>query len=96
MHFLLRARALVVFPGGYGTLDELFESLNLVQTHEIRPIPIVLVGIEHWRRVIDFDYLVKAGFIDEADKDLMHVVDSGDEAARIVLASHAARERARA
>jgi len=96
MHFLLRARALVVFPGGYGTLDELFESLNLVQTHEIRPIPIVLVGVEHWRRVIDFDYLVSAGLIDEGDKNLMQVVDSGAEAARLVLASHATRERVRA
>jgi uncharacterized protein (TIGR00730 family) len=92
MHFLLRARALVAFPGGYGTLDELFESLNLVQTREIRPIPIVLVGIEHWRRVIDFDYLVSAGLIAEADKNLVHIVDSGADAARIVLASHAARE----
>jgi uncharacterized protein (TIGR00730 family) len=96
MHFLLRARALVVFPGGYGTLDELFESLNLIQTHEIRPIPIVLVGIEHWRRVVDFEYLVSAGFIDAADKSLMHLVDSGEEAAQIVLAAHAARQRARA
>jgi uncharacterized protein (TIGR00730 family) len=96
MHFLLRARALVVFPGGYGTLDELFESLNLVQTREIHPIPIVLVGVEHWRRLIDFDYLVSAGFIEEADKRLMHVVDTGEEAAQIVLAAHLARERARA
>jgi uncharacterized protein (TIGR00730 family) len=94
MHFLLRARALVAFPGGFGTLDELFESLNLIQTHEIRPIPIVLVGVEHWRRVVDFDYLVSGGFIDEKDKHLMHIVDSGEAAAQIVLASHAARERA--
>lgn len=55
MHFLLRARALVAFPGGYGTLDELFESLNLVVTQKIRRIPIVLVGSEYWRRAIDFD-----------------------------------------
>ena len=49
MHFLLRAKALVVFPGGYGTLDELFEALNLIVTHEIRPIPIVLVGKDYYR-----------------------------------------------
>lgn len=96
MHFLLRARALVAFPGGYGTLDELFESLNLIQTHEIRPIPIVLVGSEHWQRAIDLDYLVASGYIDEADKQLMRIVDTGAEAARIVLASHEARERAQA
>jgi hypothetical protein len=92
MHFLLRARALVAFPGGYGTLDELFESLNLVQTHEIRPIPIVLVGVEHWRRTIDLNYLVSVRCIDENERDLVHLVETGAEAAQIVLASHE-RER---
>ena len=85
MHFLLRARALVTFPGGYGTLDELFESLNLVLTRTIDPIPIILVGREHWRRVIDFDYLVEGGFITEADRDLVTVVETGAEAARKIL-----------
>jgi uncharacterized protein (TIGR00730 family) len=92
MHFLLRARALVAFPGGYGTLDELFESLNLIQTHAMRPIPIVLVGIEHWRRTIDLDYLVSMGFIDACDRDLVKIVETGVEAAQIVLASHASRD----
>ena len=82
MHFLLRARALVAFPGGYGTLDELFEALNLVQTRVIAPIPIVLVGREHWRRVVDFDYLVGEGLIESTDRALFHVVDSGLEAAQ--------------
>jgi uncharacterized protein (TIGR00730 family) len=81
MHFLLRARALVAFPGGYGTLDELFEALNLVQSGCMRPIPIVLVGIEHWRRLIDFDFLVTEGFIDEAERALFSLVDSAAEAA---------------
>jgi uncharacterized protein (TIGR00730 family) len=85
MHFLLRARALVAFPGGFGTLDELFESLNLVQAKTIRRIPIVLVGTEHWRRVVDFQYLIDQGLISEADQDLMIVVDSGGEAARRIL-----------
>jgi uncharacterized protein (TIGR00730 family) len=93
MHFLLRARALVAFPGGYGTLDELFESLNLVQTGAIRPIPIVLVGREHWRRTIDLDYLVSAGCIDAHDRDLVHVVETGAEAAGIVLASQECEPR---
>ena len=92
MHFLMRARALVAFPGGYGTLDELFESLNLIQTQEMRPIPIVLVGREHWRRAIDLGYLVAEGYIDASDRDLVTLVDTGEEAARIVLSAHRERE----
>jgi uncharacterized protein (TIGR00730 family) len=91
MHFLIRARALIAFPGGYGTLDELFESLNLIQTHEMRPIPIVLVGSEYWRRVIDFDYLVESGCIGVEDRQLVQMVETGAEAARIVLDAHAQR-----
>lgn len=82
MHFLLRARALVAFPGGYGTLDELFESLNLVQTRVIEPMPIVLVGRDHWRRAVDFDFLMSEGLIDIRDRQLFAVVDSGLEAVR--------------
>lgn len=93
MHFLLRARALVAFPGGFGTLDELFEALNLIQTHEIEPIPIVLVGGEFWRRVINLQYLVDEGLIDERDRDLVQVVETGAEAAEIVLAAHAQAAR---
>lgn len=88
MHFLLRARALVAFPGGYGTLDELFESLNLVQSKTIHPIPIVLVGAEHWRRAVNFDYLVSEGFISAADRDLMTIVETGVEAAQLILDCH--------
>jgi uncharacterized protein (TIGR00730 family) len=81
MHFLLRARALVAFPGGFGTLDEVFESLNLVQTRVIAPIPIVLVGREHWRRVVDMEFLVAQGLIRPEDLDLVTLVDTGREAA---------------
>lgn len=90
MHFLLRARALVAFPGGYGTLDELFESLNLVQTRKIEPIPIILVGADHWRRVINFEHLVEQGFIDRKDRELAQIVETGEEAARIILSRYAA------
>jgi len=90
MHFVLRARALVAFPGGYGTLDELFNSLNLVQTRVIAPMPIVLVGREHWSRVIDFDFLMAEGLIDARDRRLFEVVDSGLEAARHICCYHAA------
>lgn len=90
MHFLLRARALVAFPGGYGTLDELFESLNLVQTGKIEPIPIILVGADHWRRVINFEHLVEQGFIDRKDRELAQFVETGEQAARIILSRYAA------
>jgi uncharacterized protein (TIGR00730 family) len=93
MHFLLRARALVVFPGGFGTLDELFEALNLVQTGEIAPIPIVLVGVEHWRRTIDLEYLVAQGCIEPSDLGLLKMVETGEDAARIVLEHHAELSR---
>ncbi len=80
MHFLLRARALVVFPGGFGTLDELFEALTLVQTKKIEPMPILIFGKEFWTRLLDLDYLVEQGMISEGDKALFHYVDSADEA----------------
>jgi len=64
MHFLMRARALVAFPGGYGTMDELFETLTLAQTRKIAPLPIILVGEAYWRRAFDVDFLVAEGVID--------------------------------
>jgi hypothetical protein len=70
LHLLLRARALVAFPGGFGTLDELFEVLTLVQTNKIEPLPIVLVGREFWERAIDFDFLIAEGVIARTDRDL--------------------------
>ena len=80
MHFLQRARALVAFPGGFGTLDELFETLTLVQTQKSEPVPIVLVGKEFWQRLIDFDLLVEEGTIAEQDLELFEIVDSAEEA----------------
>jgi len=84
MHFMLRARALVAFPGGYGTFDELFEALTLVQTGKIEPIPIVLVGREYWQRAIDFEFLVDEGFIEARDAALFEIVDTGAEAAALI------------
>ena len=78
MHFLLRAKALVAFPGGYGTLDELFEALTLVQTGKIARIPIVLVGTSFWRRAVDFEFLIEEGMISPEDADLFHTVDSAE------------------
>ena len=84
MHFLLRAKALVAFPGGYGTLDELFETLTLVQTGKVERMPIVLVGEPFWRRAIDFEFLVEEGVIARHDLDLFTIVDSADAAVAVL------------
>ncbi|MDV6316707.1 TIGR00730 family Rossman fold protein [Idiomarina sp. HP20-50] len=84
MHFLQRARALVAFPGGFGTLDELFETLTLVQTKKSEPVPIVLVGSEFWSRLINFDVLVEEGTITEQDLELFQMVDTAEEAWRAI------------
>ena len=79
MHFLMRAKALVAFPGGYGTLDELFETLTLVQTGKKRPLPIVLVGKTFWKRLVDFDYLAEQGMTNWTDSKLFKMVDTAEE-----------------
>jgi uncharacterized protein (TIGR00730 family) len=79
MHFLLRARAVAVFPGGFGTFDEMFELLTLIQTGKVRPLPILLFGREFWERVIDFEALAEEGVISPADLDLFSWCDSAEE-----------------
>jgi uncharacterized protein (TIGR00730 family) len=79
LHFLLRARAFVAFPGGYGTLDELFETLTLVQCRKIKRLPIVLVGKAYWRRAVDFDFLVADGKIGARDARLFRYAESAGE-----------------
>jgi len=79
MHFMLRARALVAFPGGYGTFDELFETLTLIQTRKITPIPVVLVGESYWRKAFDVDFLVGEGVIDTEDRDLFWYAETAEE-----------------
>jgi hypothetical protein len=79
LHFLLRAVGLVVFPGGFGTLDELFETLTLVQTRTIRPLPVVLVGEDYWRGVFNPDFLVTEGVIDAEDRDLFWYAESAQQ-----------------
>lgn len=79
MHFLLRAKALVAFPGGFGTMDELFEVLTLVQTRKIKPVPVVLVGEEYWRRVVDIGFLADEGVIDAEDRELFWFAESAHE-----------------
>ncbi len=84
MHFLMRARAIAVFPGGFGTLDELFEVLTLVQTGRMAPLPIVMFGRDFWERVIDWQALVEAGTIAPADPDLVTYVDTPEEAWAVI------------
>jgi uncharacterized protein (TIGR00730 family) len=84
MHFLLRAKALVVFPGGYGTLDELFETLTLIQTAKITPIPVLIFGREYWTRIINFEALVEEGTISPEDTRLFQFVETAEEAYEIV------------
>ncbi len=80
MHFLKRAKGLIAFPGGFGTLDELFETLTLIQTKKISPVPIVLVGKDYWNKLINFDFLVEQGAINEKDLEYFLLVDTADEA----------------
>jgi uncharacterized protein (TIGR00730 family) len=80
MHFLIRAKAVAVFPGGFGTLDELFECLTLIQTGRMARIPVLLFGRAFWESIIDFAALADAGTIAEADLDLFRFVETAEEA----------------
>jgi uncharacterized protein (TIGR00730 family) len=80
MHFLMRSIALVCFPGGFGTLDELFEVLTLIQTGKSRPRPVLLFGREFWTKLIDFDWLVETGMISPNDVNLFHFVETAEDA----------------
>lgn len=84
MHFLMRAKALVAFPGGFGTLDEVLEVLTLVQTRKILPIPIILLGSEYWTQAINFEFLVDEGYIDREDLNLFQIVDNAREAVHLI------------
>jgi uncharacterized protein (TIGR00730 family) len=75
----MRARALVVFPGGFGTMDELFEVLTLVQTGKVRRVPIVLVGTAFWRKAINFEFLIEEGYISAQDVQFFTLVDTVEE-----------------
>ena len=79
MHFMMRAIAFIAFPGGYGTLDELFEALCLIQTRKIPPLPVVLVGEEYWRRAFDAEFLAAEGTIDPEDTELFSFAETADQ-----------------
>ncbi|MGX5914570.1 TIGR00730 family Rossman fold protein [Aliidiomarina sp. Khilg15.8] len=84
MHFLKRAKAIVVFPGGFGTLDELFETLTLIQTQKMPAVPILLVGKQFWNRLMDLDFLAEQGLVDPNDHKLYQIVDSIDECCDVI------------
>jgi uncharacterized protein (TIGR00730 family) len=84
MHFLMRARAITVFPGGFGTLDELFESLTLIQTGRMAPVPILLFGRAFWDNIINWQALAEAGTISREDLDLFHYVETAEEALALI------------
>ncbi|MEP6790710.1 MAG: TIGR00730 family Rossman fold protein [Ramlibacter sp.] len=84
MHFMMRAKALVAFPGGFGTLDELFEVITLVQTKKAKQVPIVLFGTDYWKRLINFDVLIDEGVISPADLALFQYADEPADAWKII------------
>jgi uncharacterized protein (TIGR00730 family) len=84
MHFLMRAKAICVFPGGFGTFDEMFESLTLIQTHRMEPIPFLLFGRAFWERVVNWQALVDEGLISAPDLDIINFVETAQEAVDII------------
>lgn len=84
MHFLLRAQAIVVFPGGFGTLDELFETLTLLQTNKMKSIPLLLFGKDYWQKIVNFESLVTEGVISPEDLQLFNYVEKAEEAWQII------------
>jgi uncharacterized protein (TIGR00730 family) len=89
MHFMLRAKALVAFPGGFGTLDELFEALTLVQTGKVRHLPVILVGRAFWERAMNVPFLVDCGFIAPEDIGLFQYAETASEAWQLIVDYHA-------
>jgi uncharacterized protein (TIGR00730 family) len=85
MHLAMRANALAVFPGGFGTLDELFEILTLEQTGKAPPMPVVLFGRAYWRDIINFEKLVEHGMVTADDLRLFDIVDTADEAWDVMI-----------
>ncbi len=92
LHFLLRAKALVVFPGGFGTLDELFDALTLRQTGRMQKLPVILFGPDYWRRVVDFQFLADQGTVADEDLDLLNFADTAEEAWAMIRRFYAAKE----
>jgi len=91
MHFLMRAKAVAVFPGGFGTLDEMFEALTLIQTGRMQRIPFLLFGRRFWDQIINWSALADAGTIAREDLELFHYVETAEEAAAAVINAQTTR-----
>ena len=84
MHFMMRAKAVVVFPGGFGTMDELFETLTLIQTKRMEPIPLILFGEKFWRSIVNFQGLADFGTIAPEDMELLHFAETAEDAWKVI------------
>ena len=84
MHFMIRARAIVVYPGGFGSFDELFEILTLIQTKKINPLPVVLVDRKFWEKALNFPFLVEEGYVDEADLNLFQFAETAQDVWKVI------------
>ena len=84
MHLLMRAKSLVAFPGGFGTMDELFETITLIQTRKIKPIPVLLFGKDFWKKIINFNALVEEGVVAEKDLKIFQFVETAEDAWEII------------
>lgn len=85
MHFMFRARAIVAYPGGFGSFDELFEVVTLMQTKKVNIFPVVLVGTEFWSEMVSFKKMVEYGVIEQADMELIHLVETAEEAWKVIV-----------
>ncbi|OVE82578.1 hypothetical protein BVY04_00630 [bacterium M21] len=93
MHFLLHAKALCAFPGGFGTMDELFETLTLIQTHKTNKIPVLLFNKEFWTRLVDWDYFVDCGMISAEDLELVHYFEDPEKAVDFIVDFYASENK---
>jgi uncharacterized protein (TIGR00730 family) len=84
MHFLMRAKAMVAFPGGFGTMDELFETLTLIQTKRMEPIPVILFGRDYWSRLVNWDLFVEEGTISPKDLELISYAETAQECWQLI------------
>ena len=94
MHFLIRAKALVAFPGGFGTMDELFETLTLLQTGKVTGVTVVLIGRDFWDRLINWDMLIELGLISPQDRELFQYAETAQEAWDLIARNHGVTPRA--
>jgi predicted Rossmann-fold nucleotide-binding protein len=95
MHFIMRAKAVAIFPGGFGTMDEFFETLTLIQTGRMERVPVILFGSDFWHRAIDLDFLAEQGTISPGDQHIISYADTAVDAWDVIRAFYDIDEPAR-